>query len=83
MTSHIFVMDRSSERQFLVVMGSDLCVYAHMLIPRRKERVNYDLCAAYGTTIHTYGWLSLRLNLGLCWHSMWRGGLPSHSPSLV
>jgi hypothetical protein len=27
--------------------------------------VNYDLSAANGTTIHTYGWLPLSLNFGL------------------
>jgi hypothetical protein len=39
--------------------------YPRRLIPRRKERVNYNLCADNGTTIPTYGWLSLSLNLGL------------------
>jgi predicted aspartyl protease len=51
--------------KFLVDTGSDLCVYPRRLIPRRKERVDYDLCAANGTTIHTSGWLSLSLNLDL------------------
>jgi hypothetical protein len=46
-------------------MGSDLCVYPRRLVPRRKEQANYDLCADNGTTIHTYGWLPLSLNLGL------------------
>jgi hypothetical protein len=57
-------MDKSSKRQFLVNTGSDLCVYHRRLVPRRKERANYDLCAANGTTIHTYGWLPLSLNFG-------------------
>jgi hypothetical protein len=26
--------------------GSDLCVYPRSLVPRRRERVNYDICAA-------------------------------------
>jgi hypothetical protein len=42
------------------------------LIPRRRERVNYDLCAANGTTIRTYGWLPLSLNLGLRKEFTWR-----------
>jgi hypothetical protein len=42
------------------------------LIPQRRERVNYDLCAANGTTIRTYGWLPLSLNLGLRREFMWR-----------
>jgi hypothetical protein len=48
-----------SKRQFLVDTGSDLYVYSHKLIPRRKERVNYHLRAANGTTISTYGRLPL------------------------
>jgi hypothetical protein len=46
-----------SKRQFLGDTGSDL-----RLIPRWRERINYDLYAANGTTIHTYGWLPLSLN---------------------
>jgi hypothetical protein len=34
-------------------------------LPQCRSRVNYDLCAANGTTIPTYGWLPLSLNLGL------------------
>jgi hypothetical protein len=36
------------------------------------ERVDYDLCAANGSTIHTYGWLPLSLNLGLRRDFTWR-----------
>jgi cleavage and polyadenylation specificity factor subunit 1 len=61
----LFVTERSSKQQFLIDMGSDLCMYPHRLVPRRKERVNYDLCAADGTTIHTYEWPPLSLNFGL------------------
>jgi hypothetical protein len=53
-------------------MGSDLCVYPRKLIPQRREHVNYDLCAANGTTIRTYGWLPLSLNLGLRREFRWR-----------
>jgi hypothetical protein len=42
------------------------------LIPQRRERVNYDLCAANGTTIRTYGWLPLSLNMGLRREFTWR-----------
>jgi hypothetical protein len=74
MSAHgrLFITDRSSKRQFLVDTGSDLCVYPRRLVPRRKERVNYNLCAANGTTIHTYGWLPLSLNLGLRRDFTWR-----------
>jgi hypothetical protein len=47
-------------------------MYPHRLVPRRKERANYDLCAAIGTTIRTYGWQPLCLNLGLRQDFMWQ-----------
>jgi hypothetical protein len=34
--------------------------------------VNYDLCAANGTSIQTYGWLPLSLNFGLRRDFTWR-----------
>jgi hypothetical protein len=54
-TGRLFITDRSTKRQYLVDTGSDLCVYPRRLVPRRMERVDYDLCAANGSTIHTYG----------------------------
>jgi predicted aspartyl protease len=71
-TSHLFIIDRVSKRQFLVDTGSDLCVFPRKFTSRRKESVNYDLFAANGTTIPTYGWLSLNLNLGLRRDFTWR-----------
>jgi hypothetical protein len=47
-------------------------VLPRKLIPRRRERVNYDLCAAIGTIIPTYGWLPLSLILGLRRDFAWR-----------
>jgi hypothetical protein len=71
-TCRPFVADGHSKWQFLIDTGPNLCVYPHKLIPRCRERVNYDPCAANGTTIHTYRWLPLRLNSGLrrdfTWH---------------
>jgi hypothetical protein len=71
-TGCLFIMDRLSKRHFLVDTGSDLSVYPHRLIPRCKECDNYDLRAAKGSNIPTYGWLPLSLNLGLRWNFMWR-----------
>jgi hypothetical protein len=68
----LFITDRISKRRFLIDVGSDLCVYPRKLIPRRRERVNYDFCTANGTTISNYGWLSLNLNLGLRRNFTWR-----------
>jgi hypothetical protein len=71
-TGRLFITDKTSKRWFLLDTGSDLCVFPRKLIPQRRSHVNYDLCAANGTTIPTYGWLPLSLNLGLRQESMWR-----------
>jgi hypothetical protein len=55
MTDHLFIMDRLGKRQLLVDTDFDLCVYPCRFIPRRREWVNYGLCTANGTTVHTYG----------------------------
>jgi hypothetical protein len=71
-TDRLFVTDKNSKRRFLIDTGSDLCVYPRKFIPQRRSRVNNDLYAANGNTIHTYGWLSLSLNLGLRREFTWR-----------
>jgi hypothetical protein len=55
-----------------------LCVF----IPRRKERVNY-ICAANSTTVHTYGWLPLSLNLELRRDFTWRFAVADVTHPLV
>jgi hypothetical protein len=66
------IPDKTSKRKFLIDTGSDLCVFPRKLIPQRKSRVNYELRAVNGTTIPTYGWLPLSLNLGLRRDFTWR-----------
>ena len=64
-SGRLFVVDRYSKQRHLVDTGSDLCVFPRRLLPGRRERTNYILYAANGTTIPTYGWASRSLNLGL------------------
>lgn len=64
-TGRLFVTDRRSRTQFLVDTGSDLCVYPRVALPGRRETMDYQLCAANGTPIKTYGYINLNLNLGL------------------
>jgi cleavage and polyadenylation specificity factor subunit 1 len=71
-TGRLFITDKTSKFRFLIDTGSDLCLFPRKLVPQRRERVNYDLCAANGTTISTYGWLPLSLNLGLRRDFTWR-----------
>ncbi|XP_023703218.1 uncharacterized protein LOC111862237 [Cryptotermes secundus] len=47
------------------------------------ERTNYDLCGANGTTIHTYGWLPLSLNLGLRREFAWRFVVADVPPPII
>jgi hypothetical protein len=51
--------------------GSDLSVYPHSLLPKRPT-TNYELYAANGSVIHTYGWHTISLNLGLRRDFTWR-----------
>lgn len=68
----LFVTDQRSKVQFLVDTGSDLCVYPRSALTRRLEKTNYQLCAANGTSIATYGFINLTLNLGLRRDFAWR-----------
>lgn len=57
---------------FLIDTGSDLCVYPRVALHERRARSNYQLYAANGSTIPTYGWINLRLNLGLRRDYTWK-----------
>jgi len=71
-SGRLFITDRASKRRYLVDTGSDLCVFPRKLLPGRRERTDYNLYAANGTTIPTYGWISQNLNLGLRRDFVWR-----------
>ncbi|CAK1593602.1 unnamed protein product [Parnassius mnemosyne] len=71
-TGRLFVTDRTSKTQFLVDTGSDLCVFPRSLIRDRRAATNYELCAANGSTIKTYGYAHLTLDLGLRRSFKWR-----------
>jgi hypothetical protein len=67
----LFVLDRASRQLFLVDTGSDLSVYPHLLLSKRPT-TNYELFAANGSVIHTYGWHTISLNIGLRRDFTWR-----------
>jgi cleavage and polyadenylation specificity factor subunit 1 len=71
-SGRLFVTDRVHKQRYLVDTGSDLCVFPRKLLPGRRERTDYTLYAANGTTIPTYGWISQSLNLGLRREFTWR-----------
>lgn len=61
----LFVTDRVTRTQFLVDTGADLCVFPRRLVQGRPTKATYELAAANGSTIATYGSLTLNLDLGL------------------
>lgn len=71
-SGRLFVMDTSTKTQFLVDTGSDLCVFPRVQLRERRARTDYLLTAANGTTINTYGFAHLRLDLGLRRVFPWR-----------
>lgn len=52
--------------------GSDLCVFPRTLLRQHRTRTDYQLFAANGTIISTYGWVQLELNIGLRRAFNWR-----------
>ncbi|XP_071444855.1 uncharacterized protein [Hetaerina americana] len=68
----LYVVDSVTKTEFLVDTGSDLCVYPRKLVKGRQPLSTYQLFAANGTVIKTYGWLDLALNLGLKRDFRWR-----------
>lgn len=71
-SGRLFVTDRSTNTQFLIDTGSDLCVYPRSALRDRRAKTDFELCAANGTTIDTFGFIHLNLNLGLRRNFQWR-----------
>jgi hypothetical protein len=71
-TGRLFVTDRRSKVQFLVDTGSDLCVIPRSSLRERRAKTSYQLCAANGSTIDTFGSVQLNLNLGLRRDYVWQ-----------
>ena len=72
MSLRLFVTDRDSRIRFLVDTGADLCIFPRTMARGPREKSTYELCAANGTTIATYGIITLTLNLGLRRAYTWR-----------
>ena len=68
----LFVSDRSTRVSFLVDTGADLCVYPRRLVRGQRQKSEYELSAANGTVIHTYGTETLTLDLALRRSFTWR-----------
>ena len=64
-TRRLFVTDQESKVRFLVDTGADLCVYPRTYLRGLYKKSTYELSAANGTVISTYGTITLALKLGL------------------
>jgi len=64
-TSRLYITDLEAKQDFLMDTGANLCVYPRKYVCGSRTRSTYELAAANGTTVHTYGQKILTLNLGL------------------
>lgn len=71
-TGRLFVTDKHTKVQFLIDTGSDLCVYPRSEIKGRRSKTDFQLYAANGSIIETYGYAHLELDLGLRRCYRWR-----------
>lgn len=71
-SGRLFITDRKSKIQFLIDTGSDLCVFPRILLRERRAATTYKLSAANGTTIDTFGYYNINLDLGLRRNYPWR-----------
>ena len=62
-TSRLYVTDRLTKTSFLVDTGAD--VYLRSGLRERVTHSSYELFAANGTTVRTYGCITLLLDYGL------------------
>jgi hypothetical protein len=68
----LFVTDRNTKVQYLVDTGSDVCAYPKSLLKRQHLKSTYELVAANGTPIPTFGTIHINLNLGLRREFSWK-----------
>jgi hypothetical protein len=64
-SGRLFIKDRVTKQQYLIETGSDLCVFPRKFLLGSWVRTDYNLYAANGTNIPTYGWNPRTLNIGL------------------
>lgn len=71
-SGRLFVTDKGTKIQYLVDTGSDLCVYPRRKLKSTYAKTNYELIAANGSIINTYGYLNVKLDFGLRRSFNWR-----------
>lgn len=68
----LFITDRQTKTQFLIDTGSDLCVFPRSKLHENRPKTSYQLFAANGSIISTYGYAQLKLDLGLRREFRWQ-----------
>lgn len=71
-SSRLFITDPVLKKQFLVDTGSDICVFPKSELHECRKKTTYQLSAANGSAIDTYGCIHLNLDLGLRRNFPWR-----------
>lgn len=71
-TRRLFIIDRKTREQYLVDTGSDVSVYSRKRVTGIKHKEKYELFAANGIVIPTYGNLTFQLDFGLRHQFSWR-----------
>ena len=61
----MFVTDKNSRIFYLIDTGADICVFPRSKLHGSVNRSEYELFAANGTRITTYGTVAINLNLSL------------------
>ncbi|KMQ86423.1 gag-pol polyprotein [Lasius niger] len=64
--------DHTSKQKYLIDTGSDVSVYPHAMMQGRQQAESYELYAANGSKIATYGYITLKPNFGLRRDFPWR-----------
>jgi transposase InsO family protein len=63
--NRLYVYDSNTKMKYLIDTGSDVCVFPRSKVKSSLPKRNYSLSAVNGTSIATYGIITLPLNLGL------------------
>lgn len=71
-TGRLFITDRRTDTEYLIDTGSDVCVFPVSALNKPGAKTTYQLSAANGSAIDTYGFIELNLNLGLRRNFPWR-----------
>src|SRR5436190_14367253 len=71
-TRRLFMTDKATKIRYLIDTGSDVSVYPPTRTTKRRPTSSYQLFAANGSSIHTYGTVTLQHDFGLRRAFPWR-----------